>query len=192
MARLPRVNARILVTQEHRVTSWSHCSGDTSERVTLSMSLPYRQVPVFVAALGLMGATASAAAYGIPRRNIPRWRRPAWPSQSPGLKQRLPCTRNSITDCENGGCDWQPARTRSPHFCAKSSSRFVSRAVATSRSPDSSTASAMFRPKPPALAVTNHTLFVNSRLSSCTYCSDRRSAALNCKGVVPFHVRKAR
>jgi hypothetical protein len=31
-------------------------------------------------------------------------------------------------------------------------------------------------------------------LSSCTYClvSDRRSAALNWEGVVPFHVRKAR
>jgi len=32
------------------------------------------------------------------------------------------------------------ARTRSPYFFTKSSSRFVSRAVATSRSPDSSTA----------------------------------------------------
>jgi len=48
----------------------------------------------------------------------------------------------------------------------KPSSRFVSRAVATSRSPDSSTASAMFRPKPLALPVTNQTLFINSCLSS--------------------------
>ena len=77
---------------------------------------------------------------------------------------------------------------------SKSSSRFVSRAVATSRSPDSSTASAMFRPKPLALPMTKHTLFINSCLSSCTYClvSDRRSAALNWEGVVPSHVRKAR
>src|SRR5207244_12504532 len=51
-------------------------------------------------------------------------------------------------------------------FFTKSSSRFVSRAVATSRSPDSSTASAMFRPKPLALPVTNQTLFINSCLSS--------------------------
>jgi len=79
-------------------------------------------------------------------------------------------------------------------FFTKSSSRFVSRAVATSRSPDSSTASAMFRPKPLALPATNHTLFINSCLSSCTYClvSDRRSAAINWEGVVPSHVRKAR
>ena len=47
---------------------------------------------------------------------------------------------------------------------------------------------------PFALPVTNHTLFINSCLSSCTYClvSDRRSAALNWEGVVPSHVRKAR
>jgi len=38
--------------------------------------------------------------------------------------------------------------------------------VATSRSPDSSTASAMSRPKPLALPVTNHTLFIKSCLSS--------------------------
>jgi hypothetical protein len=45
-----------------------------------------------------------------------------------------------------------------------------------------------------ALPVTNHTLFINSCLSSCTHClvSDRRSAALNWEGVVPSHVRKAR
>src|SRR6266478_2492509 len=79
-------------------------------------------------------------------------------------------------------------------FFSKSSSRFVSRAVATSRSPDSNTASAMFRPKPLELPVTNHTLFINSCLSSCTYClvPDRRSAALDWEGVVPSHVRKAR
>jgi hypothetical protein len=41
-----------------------------------------------------------------------------------------------------------------------------SRAVATRRSPDSSTASAMFRPNPLALPVTNHTLFINSYFSS--------------------------
>jgi len=77
-------------------------------------------------------------------------------------------------------------------FFTKSSSRFVSRAVATSRSPDSSTASAMFRSKPPALPMTNHTLFINSCLSSCTYCvvSDRWSAALNWEGVVPSHVSR--
>src|ERR1700733_1687137 len=40
----------------------------------------------------------------------------------------------------------------------------------------------------------NHTLFMISCPSSCTYClvSDRRSAALNWEGVVPSHVRKAR
>src|ERR1700681_1733906 len=57
-------------------------------------------------------------------------------------------------------------RERGRRIFTKSSSRFVSRAVATRRSPDSSTASAMFRPKPLALPVTNHTLFINSYLSS--------------------------
>ena len=60
--------------------------------------------------------------------------------------------------------------------------------------PDEAAVSAMFRPKPLGLPMTNHTLFINSCLSSSTYClvSDRRSAALNWEGVVPSHVRKAR
>src|ERR1700679_768325 len=51
-----------------------------------------------------------------------------------------------------------------------------------------------FGPNRSRRPVTNHTLFINSCLSSCTYClvSDRRSAALNWEGVVPSHVRKAR
>src|SRR5277367_4287210 len=53
---------------------------------------------------------------------------------------------------------------RSPNLFTKSSSRLGSRAVATSRSPDSSTASAMFRPNPLALPVTNHTLSINTSL----------------------------
>src|SRR5277367_4891788 len=53
---------------------------------------------------------------------------------------------------------------RSPNLFTKSSSRLGSRAVATSRSPDSSTASAMFRPNPLALPVTNHTLSIKTSL----------------------------
>src|ERR1700674_5571459 len=48
-------------------------------------------------------------------------------------------------------------RTWSPYFFTRSSRRRESRAVATRRAPDARTASAMFRPNPLALPVTNHT-----------------------------------
>jgi hypothetical protein len=50
---------------------------------------------------------------------------------------------------------------------------------------------ATFGANPLALPVTHHALSINSCLSSLHYClvSDRRSAALNCEGVVPSHAK---
>src|SRR5215470_1995347 len=68
---------------------------------------------------------------------------------------------------------------RSPYRSTRSFNRCGSRAVASRRSPDARTASAISRPKPLALPVTNHTLDMRTSVQRILFClvKDRVGAA---------------